>query len=186
MIWGCTKEGESLRKELQASALADLAEFVETNVHADSSRKCLEEFTGNLLAARKKWQSESTAERDESKEPLGIFICPSGLESAAFLNLRTPSPDSHSHREESLRAASCHDDYTAKFCRLHNRAQVMTLGAETCGAEIAKVMVTTFLSTEFEGGRHAGRVEKIDAPVGGQSSASVSASGGAGGEPAKL
>ncbi|CAD7946871.1 unnamed protein product [Amoebophrya sp. A120] len=87
-------------------------------------------------------------------EALGVFVCQTGLESSCGLNQK-------GHKQ--IRAAVCHDDYTAKFCRLHNGANVLCLGQATLGDEVAKEMVLRFLSTAFEGGRHQGRVEKIHA-----------------------
>jgi ribose 5-phosphate isomerase B len=47
------------------------------------------------------------------------------------------------------------------MCRKHNNANMIALGGRTTGVEIAKEIVDAFLSTEFEGGRHEGRVGKI-------------------------
>eukprot|EP00392_Amoebophrya_sp_AT5.2_P012850 g12957.t1 len=81
----------------------------------------------------------------------GIFLCPTGLDSSCRLNQKC----------KAVRAAPCHDEYTAKMCRLHNNAQVLCAGYQTTGPEILKEMVKTFLTTDFEGGRHADRVGKI-------------------------
>lgn len=62
-----------------------------------------------------------------------------------------------------IRAALCHDSYTARNSREHNNANVLALGSRTIGVEIAKEIVTLWLATEFGGGRHAQRVAKIDA-----------------------
>jgi len=62
-----------------------------------------------------------------------------------------------------VRAALCYDHATANNSREHNNANVLTLGAGLIGANLAKQIVDTFLTTEFGGGRHARRVDKIDA-----------------------
>ena len=62
-----------------------------------------------------------------------------------------------------IRAALCHEAYTARMCRNHNDANVMCMGARTSGPEMHKEMVKAFLSSDFEGGRHADRVAKITA-----------------------
>jgi ribose 5-phosphate isomerase B len=62
-----------------------------------------------------------------------------------------------------VRAAMCYDQATAVNSREHNNANVLTLGAGLIGPNLAKQIVQTWLATEFGGGRHAGRVAKIDA-----------------------
>ena len=61
----------------------------------------------------------------------------------------------------SVRAACCASEFAAFNARAHNDANVITLGSRTSGIEICKRILTTFLETEFEGGRHAERVQKI-------------------------
>lgn len=60
-----------------------------------------------------------------------------------------------------VRAAMCYDHATAHNSREHNNANLLTLGAGLIGTSLAKQIVTTFLETEFGGGRHARRVDKI-------------------------
>jgi ribose 5-phosphate isomerase B len=62
-----------------------------------------------------------------------------------------------------VRAAMCYDQATAVNSREHNNANVLTLGAGLIGPALARQIVTTWLTTDFGGGRHARRVEKIDA-----------------------
>ncbi len=62
-----------------------------------------------------------------------------------------------------VRAAMCYDQATAANSREHNDANVLTLGAGLIGPSLAKQIVQTWLKTEFGGGRHARRVDKIDA-----------------------
>lgn len=61
-----------------------------------------------------------------------------------------------------IRAAMCYDQATAVNSREHNNANVLTLGAGLIGSNLARQIVTTWLNTEFAGGRHARRVDKID------------------------
>jgi ribose 5-phosphate isomerase B len=61
-----------------------------------------------------------------------------------------------------VRAAMCYDQATAVNSREHNNANVLTLGAGLIGPNLAKQIVDTWLTTEFAGGRHARRVDKID------------------------
>jgi ribose 5-phosphate isomerase B len=62
-----------------------------------------------------------------------------------------------------IRAALCYDQATAVNSREHNNANVLTLGAGLIGINLAKQIVTTWLANPFGGGRHARRVDKIDA-----------------------
>ena len=66
------------------------------------------------------------------------------------------------NKVRGIRAAQCYDVFTAHRARLHNDAQICCLAAEGNKTQI-KVIVEDFLSTEFEGGRHAPRVDMIKA-----------------------
>jgi len=60
-----------------------------------------------------------------------------------------------------VRCVNCTDTYTAQMSRLHNNANAIALGARVIGPELAKAIVETWLATEFEGGRHAERVDML-------------------------
>ena len=55
----------------------------------------------------------------------------------------------------------CHDEYTARFARLHNDANLLSLGARVVATELALDIVDVFVATAFEGGRHVPRIEEI-------------------------
>ncbi|HKJ74495.1 MAG TPA: RpiB/LacA/LacB family sugar-phosphate isomerase, partial [Alphaproteobacteria bacterium] len=57
----------------------------------------------------------------------------------------------------------CHDHTTAELGRRHNDANILALGSRIIGVEVAKDCLRTFLTTPFDGGRHAGRVAKLSA-----------------------
>lgn len=80
----------------------------------------------------------------------GILICGTGIGISISAN-----------KVKGIRAALCADCYSAEFTRLHNDANILALGARTTGSGLALKIVDTFLSTEFEGGRHARRVALI-------------------------
>jgi len=61
-----------------------------------------------------------------------------------------------------IRAALCWDSYTAKMSRLHNDANILAMGGRIIGPELAKEIVDTWLSYEFEGGRHKWRIDKLE------------------------
>lgn len=81
---------------------------------------------------------------------LGIMIDGAGPGSAIACN-----------KVPGIRAACVHDEFTAWNARAHNDANVITLGSRGIGIEVAKRLVRVFLETQFEGGRHAKRVEKL-------------------------
>jgi ribose 5-phosphate isomerase B len=65
------------------------------------------------------------------------------------------------NKVRGARAALCNDLYTARFSRLHNDANVLSLGARVVGGGLAEEILAVWLETEFEGGRHARRVAQI-------------------------
>jgi ribose 5-phosphate isomerase B len=81
----------------------------------------------------------------------GILICGSGIGMSMAAN-----------RHAGVRAALCHDAYTAEMARRHNDANVLCIGERTTGAGVAAQIVEVFVGTHFEGGRHQRRVAKIE------------------------
>ena len=65
------------------------------------------------------------------------------------------------NKVRGVRAALCHDEFTARFARLHNDANVLSLGGRLLGETLALAIVDVFLKTDFEGGRHVRRLEQI-------------------------
>ncbi len=82
----------------------------------------------------------------------GILICGTGLGMSMVAN-----------RFPGIRAALCHEPFSARMSRLHNDANILVLGGRIIGDVLAFEVVKVFLETPFEGGRHARRVEQIDA-----------------------
>lgn len=80
----------------------------------------------------------------------GILICGSGIGISIAAN-----------RNPAVRAAVCHSGLSAKLARQHNDANVLALGARLIGIETALDCLEQFLITEFEGGRHQRRVDKL-------------------------
>jgi ribose 5-phosphate isomerase B len=66
------------------------------------------------------------------------------------------------NRHRGVRAALCTDPYAARMSRQHNDANVLCLGSRIVGAGLAEEILQAFLAAEFEGGRHSGRVAKIE------------------------
>ncbi len=67
------------------------------------------------------------------------------------------------NKVHGARAALCHDEFTARFARRHNDANVLSIGARVTAAELAAVILDLFLLEEFEGGRHLPRIEQLRA-----------------------
>jgi ribose 5-phosphate isomerase B len=67
------------------------------------------------------------------------------------------------NKVHGARAALCHDEYTARFARMHNDANLLSLGARILAPELAFDIVDIFLSTGFEGGRHQARLDEVHA-----------------------
>jgi ribose 5-phosphate isomerase B len=65
------------------------------------------------------------------------------------------------NKVQGVRAALCHDEWTARFARLHNDANVLSMGGRLLGEALAMAIVDVFLETNFEGGRHVRRLEQI-------------------------
>ena len=65
------------------------------------------------------------------------------------------------NKVKGVRAALCHDEFTARFARLHNDANVLSLGGRLLGETLALAIVDVFLNTDFEGDRHVRRLQQI-------------------------
>jgi ribose 5-phosphate isomerase B len=81
----------------------------------------------------------------------GILLCGTGIGMSMAAN-----------RFAGIRAALCHDLFTATLCRRHNDANVLVLGGRILGDGLALAMVQAWLETPFEGQRHAARLEKLE------------------------
>ena len=81
---------------------------------------------------------------------LGILICGSGIGMSIAANKR-----------RGVRAALCHDTYSAKMSRQHNDANILCLGQRIVGVGLALEIVTAWLQEEFVGGKHTLRLQKI-------------------------
>lgn len=88
----------------------------------------------------------------EDEGTQGVLICGSGLGMSMAAN-----------RHAGIRAALCHDAYTAMVARGHNDANILCFGERIVGKGVAESIVDAWLAGSFDGGRHCGRVEKIEA-----------------------
>jgi ribose 5-phosphate isomerase B len=122
--------------------------------HGPSSNESVDypDFAAEVAGA----VAEGTAER-------GILICGTGMGMCIVAN-----------KFAGVRAANCHDDLTAEMSRRHNDSNVLCLSADLLGDRLVNRMIEIWLEAEFEGGRHARRVDKIAEHEPQQQSAPVS------------
>lgn len=86
----------------------------------------------------------------DGQAPFGVVVCGSGVGISIAAN-----------RNPAVRCVLCQDETTARLSRQHNDANVIAFGGRLIGVETAKACLNVFLTTPFEGGRHAKRVEKL-------------------------
>ena len=125
---------EILKSDLQAAGYAVLD--LGTNSTASVDYPDYGAAMGEAIAAGK-------AER-------GVIVCGSGIGISIAAN-----------RNPRVRAVLAHDTTSARLSREHNDANVVAFGQRLIGVEVAREALKVFLSTPFEGGRHAGRVAKL-------------------------
>jgi len=80
----------------------------------------------------------------------GVFFCGTGIGMSMSAN-----------KVRGIRAALCHDEMTAELSRRHNNANVLCLPADLLGEELIRRVVDVWLTTDYEGGRHERRLQKI-------------------------
>lgn len=97
--------------------------------------------------------AKAACEKIQSGEcELGLIFCSTGIGISIAAN-----------KMKGIRCCVCSDTYSAKYTRMHNDANVLSMGGKVVGPGLACEMVDLFLGTEFEGGRHQRRVDKITA-----------------------
>ena len=114
-------------------------------------KKVLDLGTKNSKSVDYPDYAHSLARRVKSKnDQLGVLICGSGTGMAMTAN-----------KHKNIRAALCYDIKSTRLSRKHNNANVMAIGARLTKKNVALKCVSTFLKTNYEGGRHERRVKKI-------------------------
>lgn len=138
IVYGNDHSGVELKKELIPYIEAKGYQVI--NVGTDTTESVdypvIGEKVANMVA--------------EGKADFGIAVCGTGLGISLACN-----------KVNGIRACVCSDAYTAKYSRLHNNCNILCFGARVIGPETAKMLIDEFLDTEFEGGRHARRVDLI-------------------------
>jgi len=129
---------EALKRDLEAAgyAVLDLGTTSTASVDYPDFGKALAEAIAGGRAAR------------------GVAVCGTGIGISIAVN-----------RNPACRAALVSEPLSAALSREHNDANVIAMGARLTGPDMAKACVTAFLTTDFAGGRHEGRVEKLSNPA---------------------
>ena len=135
---GCDHGGLNLKEEIAKYLEAENIEFKDFGTYTEES--C--DYADIALPV---------AEAVVAKEfDFGILICGTGIGIGIAAN-----------KVPGIRAALCSDTFSAHATREHNNANILTLGQRVVGPGLALDIVKTFLNTEFEGGRHQTRIDKI-------------------------
>ena len=139
IIIGCDHGGY----ELKLAVIRHLTEngYTVTDVGTDSTASCNYPDYAHALCKKIK----------EGVAPLGILICGTGIGMSMCAN-----------KHRGIRAALCHDVFSAKATRHHNDANVLCMGARVIGPGLALEIVDAFLSASFDGGRHQARVDALE------------------------
>lgn len=96
--------------------------------------------------------AKKVAKAVQSKEcEKGILICRSGIGMSMVAN-----------KFKGIRCAPCHNEYTAKYSKLHNNSNILAIGADDVSTNEAICILRMWLATEFEGGRHEERIKIIE------------------------
>ncbi len=138
IVVGCDHAGLALKQELKLY-LAELGwEVDDVGCHVAESV----DYPDYAFAVARKVVAEERL--------LGLLLCGTGIGMCIAAN-----------KVAGVRAALCHDTFSAKAARAHNDANILCLGGRIIGPELAKAVLEAFLSGSFEGGRHQRRLEQI-------------------------
>lgn len=137
---GCDHGGFALKQEILKYIKEDLAEEAEDLGCDDTSSVDYPDY------------AEKVCKKVVAENAKGILICGTGIGISIAAN-----------KIAGIRCALCSEPFSAEMTRRHNNANVLAMGGRTVGSELAKSIVKAFLTTEFEGGRHQKRLDKISA-----------------------
>lgn len=139
IIIGCDHAGFAAKEKVKEQLVAMGFQVTDVGCYSEQS-------VNYPVYAKKVAESISSGEY-----PRGILICGTGIGMSIAAN-----------RFRGVRAALCHDAFTAQASREHNDANVLCVGARVLGIREIKEIVELWLGTEFEGGRHASRVAMFE------------------------
>ena len=136
---GCDHAGYELKEKVKAKMAAAGHEMID--VGTDSNESVDYPKFGHAVG---RTVADGSAER-------GIAICGSGIGISIACN-----------KVPGIRAALCTSTEMAEMCRRHNNANVICMGARMISEELAYAMIDTWMTTEFEGGKHERRINELD------------------------
>lgn len=119
--------------------------------HLKSKYDVLDIGTHSLDSTHYPEWAKKLVEKVKEEKTFGVLLCGSGIGVSMVAN-----------RYAGIRAALCRDEDDAKMCRLHNDANVICLSGRKTSVDELKKMVDTFLTTQFEGGRHQIRIDQFN------------------------
>ena len=137
---GCDEAAYDLKEQIKAHLADQGMELVDFGTF-DSKAVLYPDIAIKLA------ESVSAGEQDR-----GILLCGTGIGMAISAN-----------KVPGIRAAQAHDTYSAERARKSNDAQIVTIGARVVGPELAKMIVDSFLRSDFSGGNSQAKVERISA-----------------------
>ena len=136
---GCDHGGYKLKEEIK--------KYLEEKEIKYKDLGCMNEERVDYPSIAKK-----VAKAVQSKEcEKGILICRSGIGMSMVAN-----------KFKGIRCALCHNEYTAKYSKLHNNSNILAIGADDVSTNEAICILRMWLATEFEGGRHEERIKIIE------------------------
>lgn len=135
---GCDHAGFPLKEEIKTYLDENQIDYIDVGCYTP-------ERFDYAVSAQKACDKVAAGECDKA-----ILCCGTGVGISMAAN-----------KVKGIRACCCSDYFSAKYTRLHNDANVLCMGARVIGAGLAIELVDVFLNTEFEGGRHQPRVDKI-------------------------
>lgn len=141
---GCDHAGLALKQHLKGILLQQGLQVEDLGTHDESS--CDYPDFAHAVAAG---VAEGRFDR-------GLLVCGTGLGMSYAAN-----------RHSGVRAALCTNEYLARMARAHNDANVLCLGSRVTGSGLAEAILTAFITTPFDGDRHARRVGKVELKSGG-------------------
>ena len=136
---GCDHAGYELKEKVKAKMAAAGHEMID--VGTDSTESVDYPKYGHAVG-----RTEASGEAER-----GIAICGSGIGISIACN-----------KVPGVRAALCTSTEMAEMCRRHNNANVICMGARMISEELAYAMIDTWMTTEFEGGKHERRINELD------------------------
>lgn len=138
---GADSAGYALKEELIATLKEEGYDV--TDFGTDSDASCHYPIFASKV---------SEAVQADLEGSFGILVCGTGIGMSMVAN-----------KYDGIRAAVCGDTFSARMTRMHNDANILCIGARVTGLGLAKDILAAFLGAEFEGGRHALRVDMITA-----------------------